>query len=176
MTNLSLETFKAIDFIHKSQNAPVPYPIMLHSEQKCVQIQIYFVECVSKLKHILSIIHFAKCGAVCFQFTHFSCDDWENIYTLSYHYHQIGSMNYYPVFRVRSWNNGVRCMSFYIHLNGALWEMKEVHSGICVYCVDSFFISVMFHMVFHTSSWFVNCKPQTHCNKRAEFSAKLSYI
>ena len=38
----------------------------------------------------------------------------ENIYTLSYYQHQIGSMNYYPLFRVRSWNNGVRCMSFYI--------------------------------------------------------------
>ena len=25
----------AIDLIHKSQNAPVPYPTMLHSEQKC---------------------------------------------------------------------------------------------------------------------------------------------
>ena len=24
------------------------------------------------------------------------------------------SMNYYPLFRVRSWNNGMRCMSFYI--------------------------------------------------------------
>ena len=34
------------------------------------------------------------------------------IYTLSYHHHQIGSMNYYPLFRVRSWNNGMRCMSF----------------------------------------------------------------
>ena len=34
---------------------------------------------------------------------------------LSYHhYHQIGGMNYYPLFRVRSWNNGMRCMSFYI--------------------------------------------------------------
>ena len=55
------------------------------------------------------------CGAVCFQFTHFPCDNWENIYTLSYyHHHQIGIMNYYPLFRVRSWNNGVRCMSFYI--------------------------------------------------------------
>ena len=58
------------------------------------------------------------CGAVCFQFTHFLCDDWENIYiyiyTLSYYHHQIGSMNYYPLFRVRSWNNGMRCMSFYI--------------------------------------------------------------
>ena len=27
---------------------------------------------------------------------------------------QIGSMNYNPLFRVRSWNNGIRCMSFYI--------------------------------------------------------------
>ena len=49
----------------------------------------------------------------------FSCDDWENIYTLSYYHYQIGSMNYYPLFRVRSWNNGVRCMSFYILKN--LW-------------------------------------------------------
>ena len=42
--------------------------------------QIYFVECVSKIKHIISVIHYAICGAVFFQFTHFSCDDWENIY------------------------------------------------------------------------------------------------
>ena len=76
--------------------------------------QIYFVECESKIQHILSVIHYTICGAVCFQFTHFSCDDWKNIYTLSYYHHQIESMTYYPLFRVRSWNNGVRCMSFYI--------------------------------------------------------------
>ena len=35
----------------------------------------------------------------------------ERIYTLSYYHHQTGSMNYYPLFRVRSWNNGMRCMS-----------------------------------------------------------------
>ena len=35
------------------------------------------------------------------------------MYTLSHHHHQIGSMNCYPSFRVRSWNNGMRCMSFY---------------------------------------------------------------
>ena len=58
--------------------------------------------------------HHTICGAVCFQFTHSPCDDWENIYTLSYYHHQIESMSYYPLFRVRSWNNGVRCMSFYI--------------------------------------------------------------
>ena len=46
-----------------------------------------FVEGVSKIKHILSVIHYTICGAVCFQFTHFSCDDWENIFTLSYYHH-----------------------------------------------------------------------------------------
>ena len=75
---------------------------------------------VCKIKHILSFIHYTICGAVCFQFTHFPCDDWENIYTLSYCHHQIGSMNYYPLFRVRSWNNGVRCMSFYILMYGTV--------------------------------------------------------
>ena len=38
----------------------------------------------------------------------------ERIYTLSYYHHQIGSMIYYPLFRVMSWNNGMRCMSLYI--------------------------------------------------------------
>ena len=42
----------------------------------------------------------------------------EYIY-LSYYHHQIGSMNYYPLIRVRSWNDGVRCMSLYILMN--LW-------------------------------------------------------
>ena len=37
---------------------------------------------MSKIKHILSVIHYTICGAVCFQSTHFSCDDWENIYIL----------------------------------------------------------------------------------------------
>ena len=38
---------------------------------------------------------------------------------VSYYHHQIGSINYYPLFRVRSWNNGVRCMSLYIFINKA---------------------------------------------------------
>ena len=78
--------------------------------------QIYFVECVSKIKHIHWGIHHAICGAVRFQFTHFPCESWENIYTFSYYHHQIGSMNYYSLFRARSWNNGVSCMSLYILL------------------------------------------------------------
>ena len=40
----------------------------------------------------------------------------ERIYTLSCYHHQIESVNYYPLFRVRSWNNGMRCMSLYIFI------------------------------------------------------------
>ena len=82
---------------------------------------------VCKIKHILSVIHYTICGAVCFQSTNFSCDDWENIYTLYYYHHQIGSMNYYQLFRVRSWNNGVRCMSFYILMTSLCIFMGELY-------------------------------------------------
>ena len=44
----------------------------------------------------------------------------EGIYTLSYYHHQIGSMNYHPLFRVSSWNNGMRCLSLYILKDGEL--------------------------------------------------------
>ena len=51
---------------------------------KC--LSVYFVEWVSEIKHILSVIHYTIhytiCGAVCFQFTHSPCDDWDNIYIL----------------------------------------------------------------------------------------------
>ena len=68
---------------------------------------------------------------LCFQFTHFCCVDWENIYTLSYYHHQVGSMNYYPLFRVRSWNNGVRCMSFYILILVRIHLYTESAQGLC---------------------------------------------
>ena len=54
---------------------------------KCLSDIIYRV---CKIKHILSVIHYTICGAVCFQFTQFLRDDWENIHTLSYNHHQIG--------------------------------------------------------------------------------------
>ena len=69
---------------------------------------------VCKIKHILSFIHYTIYGAVCFQFTHFPCDDWQNTCTLSYYHHQIGSMNDHPLFRVMSWNSGMHCMTLYI--------------------------------------------------------------
>ena len=56
----------------------------------------------------------------------------ERIYTLSYYHHQIGSMNYYPLFRVKSWNNGMRCMSLHILIisnqcldNRAFWVLTK---------------------------------------------------
>ena len=97
---------------------------------------------MSKIEHILSVIHYTIhytiCRAVCFQFTHSPCDDWENIYTLSYYHHQIESMNYYPLFRVRSWNNDVRCMSFYI-----LTVLGEPFDSIIyTYIFSGFLISI----------------------------------
>ena len=53
----------------------------------------------------------------------------ERIYTLSYYHHQIGSMNYDPLFRVRSWNNGVRCMSFYILIEWIRRYTMEISKG-----------------------------------------------
>ena len=87
--------------------------------------QIYFVECVSKIKHIFSVIHYTIYGAVCFQFTHFPCDDRENIHFILLS-SSIGSMNYYPLFRVRSWNNGMSCMSLSIFL----MDILIIHGGI----------------------------------------------
>ena len=90
------------------------------------------ISCVSKIMHILSVIHYTICGAVCFQFTHFPCDDWDNMYCVllssSNRKHEL-----LPLFRVRSWNNGVRCMSFYIptHYSGcnylSMLALKLIH-------------------------------------------------
>ena len=101
---------------------------------------------MSKTEHILSVVHYTICGAVCFQFTNFPCYDWENIYiyTLSYYHHQIGSMNYYPFFRLRSWKNGVRCMSFCIRMIlMVVWNAKWLcHRHVMWWVVKPGFIYV----------------------------------
>ena len=51
----------------------------------------------------------------------------DRLYTLSYYHHQIGSMNYYPLFRVRSWNNCMLCMFLYILINTFLAWVKYNH-------------------------------------------------
>ena len=134
--------------------------------------QIYFVECVSKIKHILSVIHYTICGAVCFQFTHFPCDDWENIYTLSYYHHQIGNMNYQPLFRVRSWNNVVRCMSFYI-----LTISNDIHVGLCAWRYYSFPQDAMFQIKYSNLDATRQCHRDTslyHGRKCHHFGQDLS--
>ena len=42
--------------------------------------QVYFVECVSKIKHIFSVIHYTMYGAVCFQLIRFPLDGWASIH------------------------------------------------------------------------------------------------
>ena len=65
-------------------------------------------------QHILSVIHYIIYWTVCFQFTHFpSLVMIDGIYTFSYCRHQIGNTNYFPLFRVRSWNNDKRSMFLY---------------------------------------------------------------
>ena len=118
---------------------------------------------MSKIKHIISVIHYTICGAVCFQFTHFSCDDWEIIYTLSYRHHRNGSINYYPLLRVRSWNNGVRCMSFYILMAWLLrgtfvswWYLPRIWTSVtdmqyyyhARYPIDDWHLAYMFSLVY----------------------------
>ena len=51
---------------------------------------------------------------------------------LSYCHHQIGSMTHLPLLRVRSWNNGVCCMSFYILL-AWISNLNAVHGGVITY-------------------------------------------
>ena len=58
----------------------------------------------------------------------------ERIYTLSCYHHQIGSMDCYPLCRVRSWNNGMRCMSLYI-LKLVLSLTYLINTMSCFNCV-----------------------------------------
>ena len=71
-----------------------------------------FVECVSKIRYMLSIIHYKIRGAVCFQFNHFPCDDRENIHACLIIIIKSEVWTITHCLGVRSWNNGVRCMSF----------------------------------------------------------------
>ena len=93
--------------------------------QSLIQIvcQIHSVKCVSKIKSIPPVNFHTKYGAVCIQLTHLSNDGCENTGTLSYYQHQVRSMTNLPLFRVRSWNSGMRCLSFYI-LTETIWRLS----------------------------------------------------
>ena len=69
---------------------------------------------VSKIKHIMSVIHYTICVGLCV-FGSPIPFWWLREYISSVLSSLSNrSMNYYPLLRIRSWNNGVRCMSFYI--------------------------------------------------------------
>ena len=72
------------------------------------------------------------CDYMCIQVTHSSYDNNDYISILSDYHHQIGSVIYLSLFRVRWWNNGMICIPFYIlmgrkrlslyiHINFKLW-------------------------------------------------------
>ena len=103
--------------------------------------QAHSAKCVSKIKSVLSIFQ-AIYGAVCIQLTHFCYADCENTCTLSYYHHQIGRMTPLPLFRVRSWNNGMCCMSLSYHhhqigrmTHFPLFRVRSWNNGMC--CVSN---------------------------------------
>ena len=79
-----------------------------------------------KTDHVLSVIRYTIYGIVCLHFTHLPCDDWDNICFVL-----LSSSNrkyeFYPLFRVRSWNNGIRCMSLNSYDNSTA---RVVHFNI----------------------------------------------
>ena len=95
-------------------------------------VRYILIECVIKIKHILSVIHYTVCGAVCFQFTHFSCDDWDTIYNLSYYHHQIGSMNYLPIVLGLGHETMVSAVCLSIFFWTRQWTQRSVIRSRCV--------------------------------------------
>ena len=91
---------------------------------KCL-LGTFCLKCVFKIKKISSIIFNAINGDMRFQLTH-SCYDCENACTLCYYHHQIGSMTHLALFRVKSWNNGMRFMSFYIFTYSQDHDIKHI--------------------------------------------------
>ena len=67
---------------------------------------------------------------------------WEYVYLLSYHHHQIGSMTNLSLFWVKPWNNGMRCMSFYMLIkirrpHGRLIFIMKITSGNTIFILKT---------------------------------------
>ena len=80
----------------------------IYKDIRNVQARIWKIYLFSQLSLMQYMV------AVRIHLTQFSYDDFWNTCTLSCYHHQNGSMTRLPLFRVRSWNNGMRRMSFYI--------------------------------------------------------------
>ena len=104
---------------------------------KFIKLNINNLSHCCHIKSILSNIVHTIYMAVCIQLTYFCCDDFESTCTSSYYYHQIVSMRHLQLFKVRSWNNSMRCMSLHILI-------KYVdHVYISILNVTSLFRSIM---------------------------------
>ena len=88
----------------------------------------------------ISVIHHTICGAVWFQLTNFCCDDWENIYI----YYVLLSLSNQNLFRVRSWKNGVRWMSFFIFIY--IYTLSFITFHIISYIVSYL---IILHIIYH---------------------------
>ena len=62
----------------------------LHIQNDC---QVYSLDCLSKIKSILSIISYALDGDMSFKLARSACDECDNMCTLIIYHHQIGNMN-----------------------------------------------------------------------------------
>ena len=76
--------------------------------------------------------------------------------TLSYFHHQIGSVNHWPLFRVRSWNNGMLCMSYYVLIKDIQHHhLPSHHSSVQPCCLATptwNIISSQYHKSLHNHS------------------------
>ena len=112
-------------------------------------------KCVSVIKSIVSVMFYAIYGVVCIQLIHLSYGDCENTCTLSYYHHQIRSVSHLPLFR--SWNNGMRCMSFYILIEVIPYRYEWIGSVFTLiflawnmsWCVVSIFFLINCHFLQH---------------------------
>ena len=96
---------------------------------------VFCLECVSKIRSVLSIVLFhAIYEAVWILFTHFTYDDCKKTCAWSYYHHQIGRITHLPLFRDRSWNNNMRCMS------SSKWLWRKP----CLYAMTCFFLICKF--------------------------------
>ena len=94
----------AIDLLHKFPNVPVPYPAMLHSEQKCV--------------------HFCSEWSIVGYGTGAFWDLWN--WSIKRHLRPTSQSHNAPVPYPTMCHSEQRC----VHLC-VLWDMRQVHCGIC---------------------------------------------
>ena len=170
---LIMTYLKVLNFENVCQTHSVSSVKVLNFENVC---QTHSVSSVYlRLSHFFSIIFHAIYEAVCIQLTHFCYDYCENGCTLSYYHHQIVSIIYLPLFMVRSWKNGLRCVSLYILM---LMSFTEVTRNISLFSPHLFVtVSYIFQEIndivwnkwnsplpWASVHWLVQCTLECHWN------------